>query len=441
MLEVSSLGFQIKRNAINLLKTHQNEPAEAHEQSLEKVGIQISLMLHDKEFGKFAVPLETGMGKTTCIIATLQALQATNFSALICIESIEQGQELYEECLNRGIEKHRIDRFHKTATKYEDYPSVSQEAASQYQFLIVCHNKMYSDGKKIGEPNEISPIAWMNSYNGRERSIVFWDERLEAKSCFTLFRSDVRSALGAWIPLYEEKLRSLALDRLSTKHRNIIKTTAEWVNDANAALATSEKDLVLALPELDLSIREAKNALEYINSREGSDAINGYILELMKYSQIGQVRLMQAGNESALIQFQAQIHSGFNKLMIFDATMPIRELSKYDKSVKIMDLPIRKSYKNVTINVCEAYSSKEFLTKSKTCKRNLESYYREIDLLLANYIPRRESLLIITFKGICDVVQKHFDQPKYDGRIKVIHWGGHKASNKHVNFVAYSAFI
>lgn len=433
------LLFSIRNKTIELLKGYGNEPSEQHELAIEKLASQISFIAYSNIPIRLAAPLETGMGKTTTIIAALLCMENTDRSALVCVETLDQQRELHEACINAGISSNKIARFHKVVSEQQNHPCIRQEEASLYQFLIVCHNKLYSDSKKISkDPLDEISVNWMNTFNGEERSIVFWDERLEPKSCFTLFKSEIRSALGAWLPLYEEKIATKTINNLRDDQAATLRNLGEWLKEVNHLLTNMTNNGLLSFPQLDITNQDAKICLEYVSClREGSERDNKNILELIKFNQIGIIRLIKANNRDSLIQFQTQIHSEFRKLVIFDATLPIRELSKYDRTIEIMDIPIRKSYKNVVIHICPTYSSKNHLT-GKQKSRNLESYYQEIDQLLHHEIPQSEEVLLFTFKGILEEVKNHFNQDKYFHRVHVTHWGMHKASNRysHIKYMA-----
>jgi len=435
--EEANLMVSIRDTAIQLLRSHNNTPNKVHREALEKVAIEISVIAYSDQPTKLAVALETGMGKTTTIIASIIAMQATNLSALICVDTVEQMNELYTDCINKGVNPNLIGAFHKVKNHQSGLQSIAKENADKYQFLIVSHNKMYFDSKRYDEISGDSLTYWMNRFGGKERSIVFWDERLEPKSCFSLLKSTIRSAIGAWIPIYEEKLNSHKFLNMREDLKNTVIQVGTWIQEASVLLSTAINDEVILFPELDISIQDAKNSLAFINSeRKGYIEENECILELIKFSQRGTVRTIKAHNKFNLIQFEDQFHQSFRKLVIFDATLPIRELNKIDKSIRVLELEIRKSYKDVTINWTKISSSKDFLTSHKHKARNLTVYYQEINSIINQEIPATEEVLIFTFKAIREEVNNYFKN-KYDGRIHVSHWGAHKASNRlsHVKYI------
>lgn len=426
---IGKLTYFIYKKAIQLLNNHNNILNDGHDSAISRIAGIISNTAYKDERVRIAIPLETGMGKSTIVKASLLCMKDTELSALVCVETVEQMKELFDDCIKYGLTTNQINIFHKK--QGSEIHSIDTSEASNYQFLIVCHNKMYSDSRKIASDDEKSTVDWMNTYKGKERSIVFWDERLEPKSCYTLFRSDVRSALGFWLPLYEEKLTSQSFNNLAEAKQQSLRILGDWIRTANEILNEFTGDDIIKLPELDMPLQEIKIYQEYVSGiREGADRANEHIRELIKYSQIGEIRLVKANNQSTLIQFSNQIHDDFKKLVIFDATMPIRELTKYDTTVSIIEMPIRKHYGSVTLNICPAYSSKSRLT-GKGYRKELDSYYQEIDQVLSE-IPSRESLLVFTYKNIKAEVEDHFKKDKYFGRVHVAHWGsGHKATNRY----------
>lgn len=426
---IGVLASAIHKKTVQLLTTHNNILNDQHDHAISRIAGTISKSAYSDERTRIAIPLETGMGKSTIVKASLLCMKDTELSALVCVETVEQMKELFDDCIRYGLTEDQINMFHKK--QGSDIKSIDFHSATNYQFLIVCHNKMYADSRKIqSNQDEKSTVDWMNTYRGKERSIVFWDERLDPKSCYTLFRHDIRSAIGFWLPLYEEKLNSQSFNNLAETKQQSLRLLGNWIRESNSILEQFSVDEIIKLPELDMSLQDVKLYQEYVcDLREGADRANEHIRELVKYSQIGQIRLIKANNQSTLIQFTNQIHDDFKKLVIFDATMPIRELSKYDKGVQILELPIRKDYRTVTLNVCPTHSSKSRLT-GKGHQKELDKYYQEIEQVLSE-IPATESLLVFTFKEIKAAVEEHFKKGKYYGRVKVAHWGGgHKATNR-----------
>lgn len=427
--DISDIAFRIKDNNIALLEKHGNELTTTHQKAIEQIALLASRMAHDEEFGRHAIPLETGMGKTTFIIAALKTFQDTDLSAIICCETVEHQKELLGGLIEAGVRTELIGCYHKVISQEKTHPSILLSDAQNYQFLIMCHQKTYVDSKK-------DSVNWMNTFNRKPRSIGFWDERLNSKACHYLFMDLLRSAIGAWLPMYESKYQENQFGGFDLRNANMLTTLGTWVKDVELYLSQlpNENDIVLELPNIELSLEDCKRGLDYIHYRaSGAEEGNNLILELIRYTQLGRIRLSKPNNKFSLIQFESQIHESLTKLMIFDATIKINELQKYDQSVKIVDMPIRKSYENVTINLVPGYSSKYHLT-SKNKGRNLSKYYADIDEILKK-LPATEELLIITFKDIVDEVTKHFsNQLQYFDRVTVIHWGIHKGSNAYSRF-------
>jgi hypothetical protein len=129
--------------------------------------------------GRAAWPLAVGTGKTQSLVAfaCVQAQRARigrePLSLLICIERVDQGRDLYMEMINAGVPAEMLGVYHrKTPREVADeglIPSVSEADACAVPFLIATHAMMLK-----GEDF----IAKVNTYKGRERSLVVWDESL-----------------------------------------------------------------------------------------------------------------------------------------------------------------------------------------------------------------------------------------------------------------------
>ena len=147
--DISDIAFRIKDNNIALLEKHGNELTTTHQKAIEQIAILASQMAHDQEFGRYAIPLETGMGKTTFIIAALKTFQDADLSAVIYCETVEHQKELLGGLIEAGVRTELIGCYHKVISQEKTHPSILLSDAQNYQFLIMCHQKTYVDSKKI----------------------------------------------------------------------------------------------------------------------------------------------------------------------------------------------------------------------------------------------------------------------------------------------------
>ena len=86
---------RVYERVCRLLTRYKNSPSEQHASALRKICHALVHGVFDTEHKfRIAFPLETGMGKTTCVIALAVELQHTNKSLMIAAERIEQLDEM-----------------------------------------------------------------------------------------------------------------------------------------------------------------------------------------------------------------------------------------------------------------------------------------------------------------------------------------------------------
>jgi len=418
------LEQKVLTSAIDMLEMHGNKPGERH---LDGIRAIVRAMVHglyeaDAKFRK-AFPLETGMGKTTCVIALAQEIQHTDKSLLITAERIEQLIEMREQMIQAGVDASKLGIFHSSQHKYPHCPSINIDQLGHVQFLLSAHNRVKSDSMHFIAER-------LMAYQNRKRDLVIWDESLITTTAYAQERGAVRKAINGWLIDYEEKRQH---GRHSKGYEHLYVEFSEFLTSADELLNPTNPEAIIKLPRLD---HDANEYSKIINTWGVANAPEKSILKsLVSYSLGGEIRLVKTKDGHALVQFFQTVDDVFDRMIILDASSHIRDLVSYDASVSIYPMSVSKDYSLVTVKHLDIRSSKSSFTEFPT---HLENYLGELDQILANDIPKNEPFLIFCHLELKEQIHQ-WRQARYPLReIAILHWGEHRASNRysHIKYMA-----
>jgi hypothetical protein len=411
--EAHGLDKQVFDELVALLAKRENTLSEGHRDALHQVcqALVHGVFEPERKF-RIALPLETGMGKTTAVLALAKVLQSTDKSLLIAAERIDQLNELRLDMLNEGVDPAKLGIYHKSEIVYPDIPTVPIEDVGHVQFLLVSHSKVKADSvRNLAER--------LNVYLGRKRDLVIWDESLLTSNGHFISRSNAIRAANDWRVGYR--------DRLENKKKSL--SMPDVYEEFDAFLTEvleimQSQDDTLRLPVLSGKTGSYRQVINMISTQNYIPPLES----LVEFSQRGEVRRVDVGNEGpGLIQFVQTIDADIDQMVILDASARIRDLVDYDKTVTRYPLNATKDYSDVTINWCDARSSKD----SFVDKVHLNAYLMEIDNIIKDAIPQGQDILVFTHKKLKDEVRKHFEKQHNHHQFHVLHWGEHRASNRY----------
>jgi hypothetical protein len=190
-------------------------------------------------------------------------------------------------------------------------------------------------------------------------------------------------------------------------------------------LLRSDEEAEIALPPLELDETE----LEEITAQVSRDSDS--VIKLAKFAGHGLIRKLNTKQSRALIRYRVAVSDALDRVVILDASDPIKALVSYDKSISRLEIPNFKDYSSVSINVADFRSSKSFFEENK---RNLPMYLRELDYLLNNVLtPDKGDVLIFTYKDLVDDVRSFVQSLglNHCNRTHIVHWGSHKGVNRY----------
>ena len=391
--EAIDLEQRVLNTSIDMLEKHGNKPSEQHLQGIKAIvqAMTHGLFENDRKFRK-AFPLETGMGKTTCVVALVKELQHTDKSLLISAERIEQLIEMRDQMIEAGVDANKLGIFHSSQQKHPDCPTVKPADLDRVQFLLASHNRVKSDSMR-------SITERLMLYGQGNRDLVIWDETLLTTKADSLERASLRKAVSDWLIDYDEKRKQ---GRHSIGYENLYVEFRDFLNDVQEKLANKDLDneTLFRFPMLSCDPREYDKV---INTWNGKDQQSAKILkDLVAYTLGGDIRIVKTSGGHTLVQFFQTVDDACDKMVILDASARIRDLLSYDPTVSVYPIHVSKDYSTVSINYSDYRGSKSSFDENPD---HLTSYLGELDHLLGNVIPTHEPLLICCLKDLRDDIR------------------------------------
>jgi hypothetical protein len=403
-----------------MLEHHGSVLSKEHREGIRAICEGLAFGIYSAKEFRLAFPLETGMGKTTCVIALIKELECTDISLLVCAEQVTQLHHLREEILKAKVNSSSVGILHASKEpRHNHIPSVSITGIRKVQFLLVSHARVQT-AKGVLLPEDLL------KYKDGKRHLSIWDESLVATEAYHVDLSVLKAACASWNITYED-MRVKGLTSRTIK--------GALADELHAFLTTFLDELTKARDDCELPIGTLSSEpgdyygpINWVLARCASLDKEEALQELVRYGLYAKARLVRTTHGQTLVQFQPLIDKEFLKMIVLDASARIRSLVRYDPKMTIFPIPLTKDYSAVTIHTAEAYASKGSLKDEK----HLESYIDEAKHLVTNSIPNGEPVLVFTQK-------EHFAKVDHELRIKaglsvkVLWWGQHRASNEFAN--------
>lgn len=366
---VKSLKDEILQAELSLLCSGGNEISADHERALAA----ITSLFVDAAFSatpsRYAIGLDTGLGKTTLLATYLITLKAKSLplKVLVCVPNLKAMQEFRQVLLEGGFRPEEVGcKFSGGTLPFESV----RDNLDDYDVLITCHARV--DGSRSD---------WNGLVSNRT---VFYDEALKRGKvtegiCLNL-KTDVLT-LSDFLP---EDLR-------------------EDLSSLIAALEEAEVDEIIPLsfPEdaaytVDRAIKEYKRV-----SRRNKDTFDELVpVVSSKYDAL-------RNHNGNYFTFESTLPE-MNNLFVLDANHSFSELSKLDRTIKILDLPKFKRFDHVSFKAASMKLSKTAIMKTP------DVYVQWArDLVTSN-------AAVICYKDMAD---------KFPQGTNVITWGMHAGAN------------
>lgn len=435
--------------AIQLLEENGNQPHENQRKALFAILDAMTCMAQGNLRGRWAFGLQTGLGKTTCAMAWVTALARLGLSGevsvVIAAQDVESLCETFDALGKLGVNKDHVGLLHrKTAARY---PATLN--AIDRPILLLCHARVKEK------------FLDQFKYRGEMRDLLIYDESLITTTSSTCAASTLFAIAGAVVNLckrdedYHDKFGELSV----------------WLSEVEEAVANELKRLkdisstqsVLLLPQRP---QETLDHFTELAEKDRSLRNNETVLNLIRLCP-SPVKVSNFADKGVL-GFQVTVPSALTNIIILDASNPIRDLIRYDRSVfdaeehlpkvKAIGAPLAslKRYDGSAIYQMKAGGGKYSVLKSfKQIHSHQRRICKEVIEVLTR-VPNEESTLIVAFKPVYEqtgpvsfvkilegdinasgvVTMKNQDSLELaDGtdrpRVSITTWGLHKGTNKY----------
>jgi hypothetical protein len=249
--------------------------------------------------GRLAFPLGTGLGKTSSIIAFLAELHHQghdHVSVAVCAEQVETICSLADDLIANGVPESKIGLWHSKG-KEASRPSTPDH--DERQILLITHARVRGKGG----------IEKYNTFKGKPRTVLFWDESLIRSEGMVMNFTEIRSNLAGFKVWVED---------------NPPEVVKYLETATNILMDSIEHGTSTRLPELtDQDIERMK---------EDVPKDFGILKDFLDISQLP-IKMYKAGKET-LISYRLVIPSELKNIIILDASTPIRKLVDFDDTIK-----------------------------------------------------------------------------------------------------------
>ncbi len=433
---------------MRLLEDNGNRPHENQRKALYAILESMTCMAQGSLKGRWAFGLQTGLGKTTCAMSWVTALSrlglTSEVSAVIAAQDVESLCETFDALEQLGVEKDQAGLLHrKSSARYPATPN-----AIDKPILLLCHARVkekYLDQFK---------------YQGEMRDLLIYDESLVTTTSSTCAANTLYAVAGA-----------LASQCHHAEGYEKFKDLSEWLTEVSGAISNELKRLkeisstqsVMLLPQRSQeTLDRFTEMIENDRSLRNNETLSNLITLCPNPVKVSNFA------DKGVLGFQVAVPSALKNIIILDASNPIRDLIRYDRSVFDAEehLPSVKSlgftlaglkrYDGTTIYQMKTGGGKGSMMKSfKQVHSHQRRICKEVIEVLSR-IPKDESTLVIAFKPVYEklgpvnfvktleddinasgvVTMKHQDslelvETTKKPRVSITTWGLHKGTNKY----------
>ena len=303
--------------------------------------------------GRRAFPLGTGLGKTASVVAFLAALHRCGYAVPVSVAAskVEALCELKMALMDHGVPEGCIGLKHSLPAA--SLPSTGND---DRLFMLVSHARVRSNGKDFD---------LFGRHLGEDRALTIYDESLISSDSFAVNALDVftaNAALGAVVEYQHDK----HLAELHGYFQDCVGT----IKAELAVLQDDARDVHRNGRPVQLGIRdeatiEAWTAL--LQRNRGTLKVAADILEAFLAVCQFPLQVLKSADGAGVVAIMQAVPLRLRDIVILDASGPIRELVRLDRSITAVasfppgDL---KSFENVSVHQLMASGSRTALEQS-----------------------------------------------------------------------------
>ena len=371
---------------------------------------------------RIAIPADTGLGKTTSIVALAKFIteQGLDVSVGICQEQVDALIDLKQEMIANGVPAKEIGLFHSKADAADQGNTRTEVQARR--IALVCHNRIYSNAATS------SLEDFYYTFEGKKRTLFIWDESLIRSEATSIPLIQARTSLFSFNEALSEKLKAngwhdTPYDKLLAHTEACLQLLAEdnyqmdivldWSNTIPDGIHPSE------LHTAFLSLTDDGFGYGLEHKKEV-----GRLLDVSLLSSAAVVPVYVSGHY--LLKYRTIVPDSLDRVVILDASASIRLVVKGDNTISHIGKK-EKDYSDVIVNYWKHPSGRSSVERN--IRGNTSTILDEVRHIITQ-IPQGEDVLIFTYK------QRDLD---IAGRLKEVAMsvGGHKVDvltwGKHTN--------
>ncbi|MDH5644003.1 MAG: hypothetical protein OEY63_07350, partial [Gemmatimonadota bacterium] len=151
---------------IGWLERHNNQPNDLQKQALFAILDAMTNMARGTLTGRWAFGLQTGFGKSSCVLAWITALSELghhHISVAVASEEVESLCDMWESLLKMGVSESQLGLLHRKSTA-RVAPTPDYKAKP---ILLICHARVRNHY-----------LDQFNSFEGQPRDLLIYDESL-----------------------------------------------------------------------------------------------------------------------------------------------------------------------------------------------------------------------------------------------------------------------
>ncbi|MCB1804832.1 MAG: hypothetical protein KDK04_06165 [Candidatus Competibacteraceae bacterium] len=403
-VEVLQVYDKLAKPALERLRGHlerfNNQPSRNQLRVLYELIKLYTDLAYGLKTGRYGFGLPTGMGKTSSIIAFAAELHhqgRDDIGFAVAASKVEALCALKRDLIESGVPASKIGLLH--SYRYDEVVTHQSREAnaplpdgyasepatddnSSRQFMLVSHNRI-----RLGD----AALQLFNSYLGHDRKLLIWDESLIISECIGLDFQALSADFGHLQTLIERYPLARDACRYLSNCIDLINRQQEL---------NTEPPLILHLPKkLDSDIRRYAKSLPDDVRYE----------RLRSFLSICQqpLRFIPA-SKGAIVSYQITVPDELQNVVVLDASFPIRELVKLDKTMidaetigtlpQLAPFSRLKKFDKVTLHQMRAAGGRHSTTRDFANEWGSDRKISNDVIDVIQSIPENEAVLVFVYK-------------------------------------------
>jgi hypothetical protein len=390
---LADLENRVLELTVRTLEHRGNTISAAHREALSHTSTIMTLVARGSLEGRHVIDLPTGSGKTTLLVCWTKVMMdlELGWSVAICAARVEELEDIFAE-LTSGelpVPTEAIGLWH-TKIDARIPPTYTREEVHRYaskRILLLTHSRL----------DRSREVLALLRYQGSPRDLVIYDESLTATGVWTIPHTDVVGDIKRLCAkLAYDGPEDAFLRHLSDQLDEAVMSQAQ--GHAPAEIELSHRELLEAVSLLALRELGVKSALgQFLSNPEAG------VRPLVVKDDVG---------NSSLIRTYVQVPDELNRMVVLDASFPVRPLLKLanERFAPAVPWQLRltlaregwpwfdtrfKRYDHVTVHLMPTRrSGREFAIDDMSMSSG--TIDKEVASVVAE-IPRDEGVLIWTF--------------------------------------------